>query len=110
MNIINNPHDKFFKETMSDLATAQDFMKNYLPKEILEIINLDVLTLEKDSNIDEELEEQFSDLLFKTTIHGKEAYIYFLFEHKSYLSPRIALQLLKSMVKILDQKKDHLLL
>ncbi len=33
MSIIKKPHDKFFKETLSDIETARDFMINYLPKE-----------------------------------------------------------------------------
>ena len=104
MSIIKKPHDKFFKETLNDLETTRDFMKNYLPKDILEIIDLEKLSAEKDSYIDQELQELFSDLLFKTNINGREGYIYFLFEHKSYLSKRTALQLLKYMVKIWEQK------
>ncbi|NSW92272.1 MAG: Rpn family recombination-promoting nuclease/putative transposase [Firmicutes bacterium] len=104
MGMISKPHDKFFKETLSDLEITKDFMLNYLPKEILEIIDLDNLSAGKDSYIDKELEELFSDILFKTTINGKEGYIYFLFEHKSYLCSRTSLQLLKYMIKIWEQK------
>lgn len=39
MSIINNPHDKFFKETLSDIETTKDFMKNYLPKDLLSVID-----------------------------------------------------------------------
>jgi predicted transposase/invertase (TIGR01784 family) len=104
MSIIKKPHDKFFKETLSDIETTRDFMKNYFPTEILEIIDLENLSFEKDSFIEKELEELFSDMLFKTQIHGKEGYIYFLFEHKSYLSNKTGLQLLKYMIKIWEQK------
>lgn len=62
------------------------------------------ISAEKDSYIEKELEELFSDILFKTNINGKEGYIYFLFEHKSYLSNKISLQLLKYMIKIWEQK------
>jgi predicted transposase YdaD len=51
--MIYNPHDKFFKENMSNIDTAKDFMLNYLPEDILKIIDLDSLSLEKDSFIDE---------------------------------------------------------
>ena len=53
MSMIYNPHDKFFKENMSNIDTAKDFMLNYLPEDILKIIDLDSLSLEKDSFIDE---------------------------------------------------------
>lgn len=104
MDIIKRPHDKFFKETFSDIETAKDFIHHYVPEEIRNIIDLEHLTLEKDSFIEKELEELHSDLLFKTRIKDKEGYIYILFEHKSYLSDQIALQLLKYMIKIWERK------
>lgn len=106
MGIINKPHDKFFKETLSNIETTRSFMENYLPKEILAITDLEKLTVEKDSYIDKELEEVFSDILFKANINGKEGYIYFLFEHKSYLSDKVAIQLLKYIIKIWEQKTE----
>ena len=33
---IQNPHDKFFKETMGNLETAKDFLTNYLPESMAE--------------------------------------------------------------------------
>lgn len=104
MGIINKPHDKLFKEVLSNIENSRSFMENYLPNEILNIIDLDNLTIEKDSYIDEELEEYFSDILFKTNINRKPGYIYFLFEHKSYISDTISLQLLKYIIKIWEQK------
>ncbi|SDC39700.1 MULTISPECIES: Rpn family recombination-promoting nuclease/putative transposase [unclassified Candidatus Frackibacter] len=113
MSNINNPHDKFFKEVLGDLETSKDFIKNYLPSELLNIINIDKLKIEKDSFIDDKLEEVFSDLLYKVEIQDKEGYLYFLFEHKSYHSSKIALQLLKYMLRIWESKfkqdkKDNL--
>ncbi|SHI17453.1 Rpn family recombination-promoting nuclease/putative transposase [Desulfosporosinus lacus] len=50
MCLIHKPHDKFFKETLSDIGTAKDFLQNYLPQEILDIIDLETITPQKDSN------------------------------------------------------------
>ena len=100
MSIINKPHDKFFKETLSDLDTTKDFLFNYLPQEILDIVDISSISAEKDSFIDEELKEIFSDLLFRAIINGKVGYIYFLFEHKSYSWESTPLQLLKYMIAI----------
>ena len=44
---INNPHDKLFKETWSDIKTAKDYFLNYPPLPILNIIDLDTLELKK---------------------------------------------------------------
>lgn len=101
---IQNPHDKFFKKTFGDVAIAKDFLNNYLPQSIREIIDIKTLEPQKDSYIDEDLKESFSDLLFKTDINSREGYLYLLFEHKSYPSQDIAFQLLKYMVRIWDTK------
>lgn len=101
---IQNPHDKFFKETFSNVAVAKDFVKNYVPKGILKAIDINTLEPQKDSFINEELQEVFSDMLFRAKINKKEGYLYFLFEHKSYTSKDIAFQLLKYMVEIWEAK------
>lgn len=66
---IQNPHDKFFKETFGHIEVAKDFLNNYLPENIIKIIDVDTLQLQKDSFINEELQESFSDLLFKVDIN-----------------------------------------
>ncbi len=105
---IQNPHDKFFKKTFGDVAVAKDFLNNYLPKNIIGIIDIDTLEPQKDSHIDKELQESFSDLLFKANINNREGYLYLLFEHKSYPSRDIAFQLLKYMVKIWEAKVEEI--
>lgn len=101
---IQNPHDKFFKETFSNIAVAKDFMNNYLPQSIINIIDIKTLEPQKDSFINEELQEIFSDMLFRVNINKKEGYIYFLFEHKSYISNNVSFQLLKYMIEIWEAK------
>lgn len=101
---IQNPHDKFFKETFGNLAVAKDFLRNYLPQNIMDIVDINSLEPLKDSFINEELQEVFSDMLFQVDINNKEGYIYFLFEHKSYPSKNIAFQLLNYIVQIWERK------
>jgi|SRR5690554_5239432 len=102
MDIIKNPHDKFFKETLSKINVAQDFLLNYLPDEILQIIDIEELEIVKDSFIDKKMQERFSDLLYKVKINNRPGYIYTLFEHKSYPYHLISFQLLKYMISIWD--------
>lgn len=104
MPTIFNPHDKFFKENFSQLEIIRDFLRNYLSQDIRELLNLDQITLQKDSFIDNEFQEHFSDLLFLVpTNGGGEAYVYLLFEHKSYHDSWVALQLLRYMVRIWER-------
>ncbi len=101
---IQNPHDKFFKETFSNIEVAKDFIINYLPQSIIDIVDINTLESQKDSFINADLEEVFSDMLFKININNQEGYFYFLFEHKSYVSKNITLQLLKYMIEIWETK------
>ena len=94
MKKLNNPHDKFLKETLSRKENAVGFIQNYLPQEIVTMIDLDNIEIEKDSYITKNLQEYFTDLLYKVIIKGEESYIYVLFEHKSYPDKLIWLQLL----------------
>ena len=101
---VQTPHDSFFKETMGKVEVAEDFLNNYLPTDIRKIINTESLKPQKDSFVDKELNEIFADMLFKAHINGEEGYVYFLFEHKSYVSKNISLQLLKYITAIWEAK------
>lgn len=79
-------------------------MSGYLPASILEIVDLTTLEPQKDSFINQELEEVFSDLIFKLNINDKEGYVYFLFEHKSYKDKLVIFQLLRYMIEIWESK------
>ena len=68
---IRNPHDKFFKETLGKSYVAKDFLNNYLPQEIRDIVNINTLEPQKDSFVNEELQEGFSDILFKSSINNE---------------------------------------
>ncbi len=103
---IQNPHDKFFKETFGKVEVAKDFLNNYLPDSIMRIVEMDTLEPQKDSFINKELQEVFSDMLFRVNINKREGYIYFLFEHKSYTSKNISFQLLKYMLEIWESKMN----
>ena len=59
------------------------------------------MELSKDSFVDKELNEQFSDLLYKVSLRdGPSINVYVMLEHKSFPEPLIAFYLLRYMVKI----------
>lgn len=104
---VQTPHDKFFKETFGKIGVAKDFLNNYLPENITNIVDMNTIEPQKDSFIDKELKEIFADMLFKVNINNEEGYIYFLFEHKSYTSKNISFQLLKYMIGIWEAKINN---
>ena len=105
---ITNPHDHFFKATFSRRETALDFVQGYLPPEVVQVLDLTAFEISKDSFIDSKLKEHFSDILYKVGLqNGGEAYIYLLFEHKSYPDDYVAFQLLRYMVRIWEQQQQQ---
>ncbi len=99
-NPIYCSHDKLFKETWSNIENARSLLENYLPHDLLEKVDMDSLEICKDSFVEKSLKEFHSDLLYKVKLGDNSAYIYYLFEHKSYPDSLIHLQLLKYMIGI----------
>lgn len=71
MEPVHNPHDRFFKETFSRVEVARDFVSHYIPPRIAGLLDPETLEISKDSFVDEELEERFSDLLYQVELRGK---------------------------------------
>lgn len=107
MEKINNPHDLYFKETLSKQENARSFLQSYLPANVLELIDLSQIEIEKDSFVTAELQQYFSDLLYRVDFRGRQGYIYILFEHKSYQETWIGLQLLEYMLQCWKRKKEQ---
>ena len=104
MAVINNPHDSFFKEVFSRPALTGEFLQQILPPAVLAELDLTTLALRKDSFIDEDLQEQFADLLYAVQLADQsQAFVCVLFEQKSYLQPLLALHMLRYMVRIWEQ-------
>jgi predicted transposase/invertase (TIGR01784 family) len=84
MSELRNPHDLFFRETFSRLEVARDFIAHYLPANVIAVLDLNTLELQKDSFVDADLRENFSDLLYRVQLgDGSEANVYLLLEHTS---------------------------
>jgi len=96
-----NPHDKFFKEALTQPEAARDFLRYYLPAEVATLLDLTDLRLVKDAFVDETLQEHFADLLYEVRLlDGRDAYVYVLFEHKSCPESVVALQLVYYMMQV----------
>lgn len=104
-----NPHDRYFRETFSDLAVARDFMRYYLPGDVSALIDLNRVTLVDGSFVDAALQDHVSDMLYHVGLHTTEnpgldeAFIYVLVEHKSYADRLTAFQVLRYIVRIWER-------
>ncbi|HIQ04559.1 MAG TPA: hypothetical protein EYH31_02555, partial [Anaerolineae bacterium] len=71
---IANPHDRFFKQMISHRQAARDFIRYYLPAEVVRLLNLSTLEASKDTFVDPDLRAHFSDLLYRIGLRdGGEA-------------------------------------
>ena len=104
---IVHPHALFFEKVFSRKDVSVDFFQNYLPESIVNRLDLSTIHLEKQSFISNELKASQSDLLFRVkTKEGKSLFIYFLFEHKSFLDRWVMFQLLGYIVKICELQRE----
>ncbi|MDQ1350911.1 MAG: hypothetical protein QG657_1213 [Acidobacteriota bacterium] len=92
-------HDGFFRNAF-DQTVAESFIKEYLPPEITKDLDFSTLTISKDTYVDKKLARCYSDVLYQIRLNADPAYLYFLFEHKSWKKDFPALQLLKNMAHI----------
>lgn len=89
-------HDQLFKRIMTNEIAAQEFLEYYLPSDFKENIDLSKITIEKESYIEENLREKFSDIVYSVKTKSDEtAFIYILLDHQSTIDYWIALRLWK---------------
>lgn len=101
MSQSNNPHDHFFRASMSKRPMAKSFIQEFLPPSISENLDMRTLKLEHDSFLDEHLQEHLSDVIYSCRWKGfpkEQVYINFLWEHKSFIPQYPHLQLLRYLV------------
>jgi hypothetical protein len=65
-SIIQNPHDRFFRASMSNPRVALQFIEKHLPPHIASKIDQESLQL-MPGNFVEDLQEWKTDLLYKVT-------------------------------------------
>ncbi len=104
MSKIAHPHDRFLKLLLSDPERAAYLLRERLPVEISELLSDELPELVGGSFVDQELQEYLTDRLFRVkSVHGQEAFLYALIDHKSYPDRFVAWQLLRYMVRALEQ-------
>ena len=65
MNKNRKKHDKLVKKFLTNLAAAKDFIEIHVPEEIQLICDLSSIIIEPTSYIEDDLKEQYSDVLYQ---------------------------------------------
>ena len=105
---MRNPHDKLFKEIWSNLDNTRSFLKHFLPDKVLQVMDLSSLEICKDSFVEKELSDYYSDMLYKVMLSGNPGYVYVLFEHIWDLDLLDRLPGILGLMKDLMQKETGL--
>lgn len=103
------PHNNFFHYALSHVEAARDLIQTHLPADLVQVLDLESLELQKDSFVDEELRESYSDLLYSVQLVDQDGQrgqgqVYLLLEHKSQSDPMTCFQLLRYIVRIWEQR------
>ena len=105
--VITNPHDQFFCSSMADKRVAQEFLKTHLPREICDLIDFNELVLQPRNQVNAVRVESIVDVLFKTRIAEKEAYIYLLLEHQSTPDALMSFRVIQYTVNAINYHLKH---
>jgi len=100
---IANPHDRLFKALLDRPSAAGALLRERLPAEVAARLSDDPPELVPQTFVDPGLAEVYTDRLYRVRLlDGRPALIYALVEHKSWLDPRVGLQLLRYLVRVLE--------
>ena len=104
MSNSTNIHDAFFKSVLSDREAAGIFLREHLPREVVDLLTPGLPELLPGSFVDEALGQHHTDLLFRIQLKTEQdALAYLLMEHKSSPDEATRLQLLRYIVRILTR-------
>ena len=74
-------HDSLAKKILSNPIAAREFLSHYLPASCKSLLDLDTIKIEKESYVEENLKQKFSDLVFSIrTKNNQKAFVYALIE------------------------------
>jgi predicted transposase/invertase (TIGR01784 family) len=90
---VSNPHDLFFKVTLSSQQAIEDFFKAHLPEELRRYIPIDSIKRVQGDHISSKLRELRNDLIFTAQIEGHTGFIFL--EHQSSADWRMPIRFLK---------------
>ncbi|ATF50579.1 Rpn family recombination-promoting nuclease/putative transposase [Citrobacter freundii] len=100
------PHDAVFRQMLMQKEIARDFLQIHLPKKFLNICNMDSLTLESGSFIEDDLRTSYSDILYSLQTKHGTSYVYTLIEHQSKPDKFMAFRLMRYAIAAMQHHLD----
>lgn len=109
-----NAHDRFFRAVFSQPENAAAHFRQYLPRELVDALDLERATLESGSLVPAAMKQREADLLYRVPVRPEvvatraegaecEVYVFVLFEHQSKVDPMMPLRVLLYMTGIWER-------
>jgi predicted transposase/invertase (TIGR01784 family) len=80
-------------------------LENVLPADVLALVDLDSIEIEKDSFVEPDLRAYYSDALFRVRMAGEPGNVYLLIEHKSHPDRFVHVQALSYIKPIWGRRR-----
>ena len=97
---IHSLHDSFFKKQFQDIEVARSFFENYLPKEVIQNLELENLRIASNELISKELKKSQTDILFQSKIQDRDGYFLLSLEHQKQVDPHMCLRMFEYYYQI----------
>ncbi|MCY6356158.1 Rpn family recombination-promoting nuclease/putative transposase [Clostridium sp. ZS2-4] len=97
---INNEHDLGYKSILSNKKNFIEFMRSFVKKDWVDVINEDNIVLIDKEFILEDFKAEEADLIYKANIEGRDIIFYMLLELQSKVDFRMPIRLLMYMTEI----------
>jgi hypothetical protein len=97
------PHDSLFRFVFGKPVHAASELRAVLPAPLADRLDLANLRPVNGSFVDEELTNRHCDVLMRTRLGGREAFVYVLIEHQSSPDPIMPLRMLRYLMRIWDR-------
>ena len=108
-NNLVKKHDELSRKFLTDISTARDFLRLHLDKDIVAKCDLNTLTIESGSYIEDDLKKLASDIVYKVDLVDSTscAYVYMLIEHQSRPEKLMPIRILRYQLSILQKHIDE---
>jgi predicted transposase/invertase (TIGR01784 family) len=100
---VAQPHDKLFRFVFGKPVHAASELRAVLPAPLVARLDLANLRPVNGSFVDEELKNRHCDVLMRTRLDGREAFVYVLIEHQSSPDRMMPLRMLRYLLRIWDR-------
>jgi predicted transposase YdaD len=104
---VAQPHDGLFRFVLGKPVHAASELRAVLPAPLADRLDLASLRPVNGSFVDEELTNRQADVLMRTRLDGREAFVYVLIEHQSSPDRMMPLRMLRYLIRIWDRYLDE---